>query len=143
MNEARGYISSGVFRGERVPQHIQNSVIRSYCLGKGLRYVLSRAEYSFEEQYYSQLWAAIKEGIHNIVLYSLNQLPEDKSVREEIYKECQQRKTTLHFACETEVLTSENLAKIEEVLLLSEVSRSYSRESEMYLKEYLAAEGCI
>ena len=85
MNEARGYISSGVFRGERVPQHIQNSVIRSYCLGKGLRYVLSRAEYSFEEQYYSQLWAAIKEGIHNIVLYSLNQLPVDKSVREEIY----------------------------------------------------------
>ena len=116
MNDARGYITSGQFRDERVPQHIQNLVIRNYCNNMNLSFVLSRAEYSFAQPFYSQLWSAIREGYTNIVLYSLKQLPVSQDEREMIYLECQEI-ITLHFACETEVLSESNVAKIEEILL--------------------------
>ena len=40
----RGYISSRPFGGQRVPQHIQNLVIRDYCQRNGLQYLLSATE---------------------------------------------------------------------------------------------------
>ena len=37
MNMVRGYIFSRPFMGERVPQHVQNLVIRDYCEKNGLK----------------------------------------------------------------------------------------------------------
>jgi sporadic carbohydrate cluster protein (TIGR04323 family) len=37
----RGYIFSRPFMEERVPQHVQNIVIRDYCTKKGIQYLLS------------------------------------------------------------------------------------------------------
>ena len=44
----RGYIFSRPFMEERVPQHVQNIVIRDYCSKKGIHYLLSATEYAME-----------------------------------------------------------------------------------------------
>ena len=64
-NLARGYIASGEFNGHRVPQHIQNQIIKLYCDSHALKFVLSRAEYWIDGNTSCQLWAALKEGIEN------------------------------------------------------------------------------
>ena len=44
----RGYIFSRPFMEERVPQHVQNIVIRDYCSKKDIQYLLSATEYAME-----------------------------------------------------------------------------------------------
>ena len=46
MSGFQGYVNSRSFQGQRVPQHVQNLVIRDYCQGQGLRYLLSGTEYA-------------------------------------------------------------------------------------------------
>lgn len=48
MKKVRGYVFSRPFMGERVPQHVQNLVIRDYCERNRLLYLLSTAEYAME-----------------------------------------------------------------------------------------------
>ena len=79
MDPARGYIASGEFNGHRVPQHIQNQIVKSYCDANCLKFVLSRAEYWINGSTDCQLWAALKEGFKHIVFYSIWQLPKEKS----------------------------------------------------------------
>ena len=45
-NTVRGYIFSRPFMGERVPQSVQNIVIRDYCQKNNLHYLLSHVEYA-------------------------------------------------------------------------------------------------
>jgi sporadic carbohydrate cluster protein (TIGR04323 family) len=101
MNKVRGYVFSRPFMGERVPQHVQNLVIRDYCERNHLSYLLSAAEYAMEGCYLilAQLCAELSE-IDGIVAYSLFQLPEDTQHRQRIYSLLQDLKKTLHFAVE-------------------------------------------
>ena len=99
-NLARGYIASGEFNGNRIPQHIQNQIVRSYCDAQNLKFVLSRAEYWINGSTDCQLWAALKEGFKHIVFYSIWQLPESKNARKKIYQYCMKNEITLHFAVE-------------------------------------------
>ena len=46
MKKIRGYMFSRNFMGERVPQHIQNQVIRNYCKDNNYHYLLSAVEYA-------------------------------------------------------------------------------------------------
>ena len=71
MDLARGYIASGEFNGNRIPQQIQNQIVKSYCDTNNLSFVLSRAEYWINGSTDCQLWAALKEGYKHIVLYSI------------------------------------------------------------------------
>ena len=100
MIKARGYIASGSFRGNRIPQHIQNRIIRSYCTSEQLAYVLSRAEYNFTSPCFSQLWAAINDGYSDIVFYSIWQLPCDTQTRRRLFRIALEKRIRLHFACE-------------------------------------------
>ena len=100
FNHARGYIASGEFNGNRVPQHIQNQIVKSYCDTNALKFVLSRAEYWINGSTDCQLWAALKEGFKHIVFYSIWQLPESSSVREKVFQYCIKNQITLHFATE-------------------------------------------
>ena len=100
MDFARGYIASGEFNGNRIPQHIQNQIVKSYCDANNLNFVLSRAEYWINGSTDCQLWAALKEGYKHIVFYSIWQLPQSETLRERIYKYCIKNKITLHFAVE-------------------------------------------
>ena len=100
MDPARGYIASGEFNGNRIPQHIQNQIIKTYCDRHDMKFVLSRAEYWLNGSTDCQLWAALKEGFKHIVFYSIWQLPEKEASRVSIYKHCVENKITLHFATE-------------------------------------------
>ena len=101
MNKVRGYIFSRPFMGERVPQHVQNLVIRDYCERNRLQFLLSATEYAMPgchlilEQVLDEL-----AEISGLVAYSLFQLPEESSLRKRIYEQilCQQK--NLHFAVE-------------------------------------------
>lgn len=100
MDSARGYIASGEFNGHRIPQHIQNQIVKSYCDANRLKFVLSRAEYWINGSTDCQLWAALKEGFKHIVFYSIWQLPKREVVRKKVYEYCIKNKITLHFATE-------------------------------------------
>lgn len=101
MNMVRGYIFSRPFMGERVPQHVQNLVIRDYCERNSLQFLLSATEYAMPcchlilEQVLSEL-----PGISGLVAYSLFQLPEDSAQRKVIYEQTLNQKKVLHFAVE-------------------------------------------
>ena len=99
-NLARGYIASGEFNGNRIPQHLQNQIVKSYCDANGLEFVLSRAEYWINGATQCQLWAALQEGFKNIVFFSLWQLSSIQKDREKVYYYCKYNHIILHFATE-------------------------------------------
>ncbi|NEO82884.1 MAG: sporadic carbohydrate cluster protein, LIC12192 family [Spirulina sp. SIO3F2] len=101
MSKVRGYIFSRPFMGERVPQHVQNLVIRDYCKRNNLQYLLSAAEYAMSDCHLI-LDQVLEELNHidGIVTYSLFQLPEDYARRQNIYNMILESGRTLHCAVE-------------------------------------------
>ena len=89
---AKGYIFSRSFMGERVPQSVQNLVLRNYCINNRIKFELSSTEYSMENSYYV-LNKLIKEKKYkNIIFYSLFQLPKNNQERLQIIKQFINRK---------------------------------------------------
>jgi len=125
-NFARGYIASGVFNGQRAPQHIQNQIIKLYCDSNALTFVLSRAEYWMDGSTRCQLWAALEEGYNHIVFFSIWQLPKDKQERRAIYKHCKKMNITLHFATERirTDCSSGSLADVEMLIVVEDLVRT-------------------
>ena len=97
----RGYIFSRSFMEERVPQHVQNIVIRDYCSKKGIQYLLSATEYAMENSALI-LRQLVKEmpSIEGIVAYSIFQMPEDDDERQSIFSNILKCKKEIHFAVE-------------------------------------------
>jgi len=83
----KGYIFSRPFFGERVPQHIQNIILRDYCNKKKINLLLSGTEYAIEGSTY-----ILEELVNNwnsydgLIFYSLFQLPGDFSKRSKFYQ---------------------------------------------------------
>jgi len=101
MNKVRGYIFSRSFMGERVPQHVQNLVIRDYCERNSLNFLLSAAEYAMPGCHLvlEQALGKLAE-VSGLVFYSLFQLPEENSRRQSIYEQILSQQKDLHFAVE-------------------------------------------
>jgi sporadic carbohydrate cluster protein (TIGR04323 family) len=101
MPNLKGYIFSRPFYGERVPQNVQNLVLRDYCRKKKFHYLLSATEYKTENSYLI-LHELLKKinSYDGIIFYSLLQLPLNKSERNQIYLFMLKRKKFLHFALE-------------------------------------------
>ena len=97
----RGYIFSRPFMEERVPQHVQNIVIRDYCTKQGIQYLLSATEYAMENSALT-LRQLVKDlsSIDGIVAYSIFQMPEDDNERQSIFNSVLLLKKELHFAVE-------------------------------------------
>ena len=97
----RGYIFSRSFMEERVPQHVQNIVIRDYCLKKNILYLLSSTEYAMENSAL-MLRQLVKDlpDIDGIVAYSIFQMPEDDYERQSIFNSILAIKKEIHFAVE-------------------------------------------
>ena len=97
----RGYIFSRRFMDERVPQHVQNLVLRDYCQKHSLEYLLSAVEYEMPNCHLI-LHQVLEElsRLDGIALYSLFQLPEYKKERESVIHQVLEYKKTLHFAVE-------------------------------------------
>ena len=117
MRGYQGYVTSRSFQGQRVPQHVQNLVIRDYCQGRGMTYLLSGTEYAIPGS--SLMLQQLLDGLEQldgIVLYSMFQLPENKSSRQNIYQQVLAQKKSLHFAVETVVLQAEqDCQRIEDI----------------------------
>jgi len=97
----RGYIFSRPFMEERVPQHVQNIVIRDYCSKKNIQYLLSATEYSMRNSYL-MLRQLVKDLPYTdgIVAYSIFQMPEDDNERQGIFNTILSSKKEIHFAVE-------------------------------------------
>ena len=97
----RGYIFSRPFMEERVPQHVQNIVIRDYCSQKDIQYLLSATEYAMENSSL-MLRQLIKDlpFIDGIVAYSIFQMPEGDDERQSIFNSVLSFKKEIHFAVE-------------------------------------------
>ena len=107
IKKVRGYIFSRKFLDERVPQHVQNIVIRDYCKNNNLQYLLSSTEYILEDNHLmmQQLMNELNK-IDGIVAYSLFQLPKNKQKREKIYQNILKNNKELHFAVEKLKITN-------------------------------------
>jgi sporadic carbohydrate cluster protein (TIGR04323 family) len=88
--------------GERVPQHVQNLVIRDYCNRNDLQYLLSATEYAMTESHliHEQVLNELSR-LDGIVVYSIFQLPENEQERNKIYRQVLDQKKTYHFAVES------------------------------------------
>ena len=97
----RGYVFSREFMGERVPQHVQNLVLRDYCQKQAIHYLLSAVEYAMPHCHLILL-QVLEElpKLDGIAFYSLFQLPEHKQNRESVIRQVLDQKKTLHFAVE-------------------------------------------
>jgi sporadic carbohydrate cluster protein (TIGR04323 family) len=101
MNKVRGYICSRPFMGERVPQHVQNLVIRDYCERNHLHFLLSATEYSIQGSHLilEHILSELSE-IDGFVAYSLFQLPKDGTQRQKIYDQILNNQKSMYFAVE-------------------------------------------
>ena len=96
MKKVKGYIFSRSFMGERIPQHIQNIIIRDYCKKNELQYLLSTSEYNMNNSFLilNDLVTNLK-GIDGIIAYSLFQLPYYQGERNKILKKIIKKKNSL------------------------------------------------
>ena len=120
MKKLRGYIFSRTFFEERVPQNVQNLVIRDYCKKFGYQFLLSSVEYAMKSS--NLMLNSITKDINNIdgiVFYSYFQLPESFFERKKLYKNIFSKKKSLHFALEnTNISSLKEANDIDEILTI-------------------------
>ena len=120
MKKIRGYIFSRPFLNERVPQNVQNLLIRDFCRKEELFYNLSASEYAMSNCYkiLYQLMNELK-NLDGIVAYSVFQLPEENNKRNKILKEILRKKKIFFFALENlKVSKLSDIQKIENIWLI-------------------------
>lgn len=133
MNKVRGYNFSRSFMGERVPQHVQNIVIRDFCNKRKLNFLLSSTEYSMSNSFYilNQLLDNLR-GLHGIVAYSIFQMPQDNKKRKKIFKKILKKKKKIFFACEDlKISTHKDLETIENIWLVKKASLSTPKSKDI------------
>jgi sporadic carbohydrate cluster protein (TIGR04323 family) len=131
MNKrVRGYVFSRSFMGERVPQHVQNIIIRDYCERNGLQFLLSASEYAMEDCHLI-LKLVIEElpNIDGIAAYSLFQLPSNDDERANVYAQVLALNKTIHFCVEglsikneTDCHRIENIWRVKKVMANNELT---------------------
>ena len=123
MKNLKGYIFSRKFYDERVPQHIQNLVLRNYCQVNKLNYLLSATEYAMKGSslMLNKILNEIEE-IDGLVFYSLFQLPQNKLERQKIYKIIINFKKEIHFAVED--MKIKNINDIEDIEQIIQIKQN-------------------
>jgi sporadic carbohydrate cluster protein (TIGR04323 family) len=132
MKKLRGYIFSRSFMGERVPQHVQNLVLRDYCNKVNSRYLLSATEYAMDNSFLvlQQTLNELKE-VNGIVAYSLFQMPVKQADRLKIYNKALKLKGELHFAVEGLKITCQSeIDRIEAIWLVKQTLPSCYKYTE-------------
>ena len=112
--------------GERVPQHVQNIVIRNYCIKNKFQFLLSSVEYKMENSFVmlSEVVNNLK-SIDGIITYSLFQLPEDDGLRLSFFKKILKKRKTIHFAVEElEINKIGDVEKINSIWLVKKTLRN-------------------
>ena len=117
MSGFQGYVTSRPVQGFRVPQHVQNLVIRNYCETREMAFLLSGTEYAIpgSSLILNQMVDRLDQ-LDGIVLYSMFQLPEHAGTRRKIYDRFLRKQKTMHFAVESLSLTSRHdLERLEDI----------------------------
>ena len=118
MKKLQGYNFSRKFYGERAPQHVQNIVIRDYCLKNGYVMRMSATEYAIPGSA-----MILKQIVNNmaaidgIVAYSVLQLPECRRVRSDVISKVIKNGKEFHFAVEGLIIYDEMSAQKIEMLM--------------------------
>ena len=113
----RGYVSSRPIQDNRVPQHVQNLVIRDHAARLGLPYRLSAVEYCMD-RCHMMLRQVLDElaTLDGIIFYSLFQLPVRSSARLAVYDRILAAGATGHFAVERlAVAAADDVARLEDI----------------------------
>lgn len=118
----RGYVFSRTFFGHRVPQHVQNLVIRNYCQQHGFTYLLSGTEYAMTGCH--MVFEEIVQNIDNlagIVLYSIFMLPESRAARSAVYDAVLHSGASLHGAVEgLSIASPTDVQMVEDIWLMQQ-----------------------
>ena len=123
MKKLKGYIFSRSFMGERVPQHVQNIVIRNYCQNNGFEYLLSATEYAMPDCHMVLKQTILdSEKFDGIILYSLFQLPEIKTDRLVVAKTLLDKQKQLH--CAVENIQINNINDFNEIDLIWQIKKT-------------------
>ncbi|MGJ3259897.1 MAG: LIC12192 family sporadic carbohydrate cluster protein [Rhodospirillales bacterium] len=123
----RGYVFSRPFFEHRVPQHVQNLVIRDYCQQNGFTYLLSGTEYAMEGCH--MVLREIVQDVDNlagIVMYSIFMLPGNRRARHAIYETILKSGATLHAAVEgLTVASTADIDMVEDIWLMQQCIRRH------------------
>ena len=102
---------------ERAPQHVQNIIIRDYCNKKNIHYLLSATEYTMENS--ALILKQLINDLHlvdGIVAYSVFQMPEDDTERQNIFGKILSLNKEIHFAVEgLSLYDNDSLNRIEDI----------------------------
>ena len=131
IKKVRGYVFSRSFLGERVPQHVQNIIIRDYCEKNNLHFLLSASEYAMQNSHL--IFTLLLDELNlidGIALYSVFQLPIETEQRELIYKKVISLDKTLHFCVEgLKISNNEEKDRIENIWLVKKAMLTIPAES--------------
>ena len=119
--------------GERVPQHVQNIVIRDFCNKNNLTYLLSATEYAMRNSFYilNQITENMRD-IDGIVAYSLFQMPYNDKKRDKIFKKILKAKKKIFFACENlEIKSNKDLVRIDKIWKLKKISNKFTKSDDL------------
>lgn len=132
MTRLRGYIYGRPFMGERVPQHIQNLVLRDYARQKGMTLLLAASEYAIEGSHLV-LGTVLDEleRIDGVLAYSLFQLPESTDDRLAVLKRFIDTGKSLHFAVEDRSVTDRGSAAQVELMWMIRKSMATSESGSL------------
>ena len=109
--------------GERVPQSVQNLVLRNFCKNNNLTFELSSTEYAMDESYYVLRQLLVNKKNKCIIFYSLFQLPENNNLRNEILKKFIKRKKKMIFVLENIIVDKlSDVQDIENIWYIKKVS---------------------
>ena len=114
------------FVGERVPQHIQNLVIRNYCVQNNYQYLLSVVEYTMNDTYLI-LKQVVNDlnNIDGIGFYSMFQLPHDNTKRLQFLNTVIKKKKFIFFCSEGfQVKNKLDIDKINTIWLIKNLKHS-------------------
>jgi sporadic carbohydrate cluster protein (TIGR04323 family) len=118
----RGYIASRPIRDERIPQQIQNLVIRDYATRNGFAFKLSATEYAMPGCF-MMLNAVMEElsTLEGVILFSMFMLPGDQAARHAVYDQILDQHRELHAALENVSIGSRgDIARFEDILLVDQ-----------------------
>jgi sporadic carbohydrate cluster protein (TIGR04323 family) len=121
----RGYVFSRSVGDHRVPQHIQNLVIRDYAARRKLHYLLSATEYAMPGCYLI-LQQVLDDlaALDGVILYSMFMLPSAPVERDRMYRKLLKAGCRLHSAVEGFVLEDEaDIERWENVLRTADICR--------------------
>ena len=124
MKSVRGYNFSRSFMRERVPQHVQNIVIKDFCQKNKYNFLLSVTEYSMKNSFYilNQLTDNMN-GIDGIVAYSVFQMPYDNVKRDKVFNKILKKNKEIFFACENlQISSKKDIVRIRNIWNLKKIS---------------------